>query len=419
MASSKTNPDIPQKHRPLPIRWLNTGGASLRRDRARPLSRDELMATARIATGESDFGDSDFIEPLDRLVESLNNEARLNTVGRLSTRTYLLQLLKNRLWIQADRRRQLQIGEGNIERPIFILGLPRTGSTLLFELLAHDERLLVPLSSEVMYPSPPPGERRMIDRWHHAKAAASLSLVDIISPDFKRIHPVGAGRPQECIAIQTHAFRSIQFHTTNNVPSYQRWLEGADWTPAYRYHRKFLQQLDYRRPPGTWLLKAPGHMYELQALLSVYPDARFIQTHRDPLRVVGSIASHCLALRQAFSDHVDVSETAEFWSASWHRALMRTLDLRARHPDLAGRFLDVYYAELINDPIGIVRKVYDFAGVEPRTETESAMRSWLERKPAGRHGVHRYSLADFDLSPAVERRRFEEYLHAFNVTPGV
>jgi len=252
------------------------------------------------------------------------------------------------------------------------------------------------------------------------RAAMALKSVDFIAPEFKKIHEVGARLPQECIAIQTHAFKSIQFHTTNRLNSYQRWLEEeADWTDSYLWHRNILQQLQFHNPADRrqWLLKAPGHLYSMEALDAVYPDAVFVQTHRDPLRIIPSIASHCVSLRQAFSEYMDVEEIGHFWAHSWHRAVMNGIDFRQQQPAGGPRFLDVFYQEFIRDPLREVERIYGFLGLELTEDKKSRIRSYLRAKPQHRHGRHRYALEDFGLRGSDIRDLYNDYTERFCIAP--
>lgn len=402
-------------YRPAHIRLANAAGGALAAAGVigTDLGARALMDDASQRTGLTDFGPDDFIEPLEILTHAYAEEAKLNFVGLVSARTYLLRLLTNRLLMERDRALHGEIARQKITAPVYILGLPRTGSTLLFELLATDLRLRAPLSWEVMLPSPPPvpGD----DGGRVRRARRLLAWVDRIAPEFRQIHPVGAELPQECIAISAQAFRSIQFHTTNYVPSYQAWLDTADLEPAYRYHRRMLQHLQARTPTERWLLKAPGHLFGPQALLATYPDARFIQTHRDPLTVLASIASHCASLRQAFSEEVDLREIGAEWSRLWALGLERTLEFRRANPGLEERFLDVRYAEFTADPFAVLERIYTHLDLDFTPETRARMQAYLERHRQARFGRHRYRLEDYGLDPEREWARFAAYAEGFGV----
>ncbi len=270
------------------IRATNVVGSMLSGMGFRLVSLDErdLLDAARRATGLEDFGDDDFREPFRRLLAGLETEADLTLVGRIAAHRDLTGLLVNRLRLEEDRTRHPEIASRPIAAPIFIVGLPRSGSTLLHHLLGQDPDTRVPQAWEVMYPSPPPTRAAYETDPRIERAARQLRWLDWLAPDFKAIHPVGARLPLECIAIMSASFRSTRFQTTYNVPSYEAWLAGEDMRPAYAFHRRFLQHLQWRAPGVRWVLKAPAHVFSFDALLDTYPDARIVHTHRDPVTSV-------------------------------------------------------------------------------------------------------------------------------------
>lgn len=414
---SEHHPGPPSLHRPF---WIATANR-MRRPLLRlgllddAIKREHLLDAAATATGLDDFGDNDFLAPLDRLLQAYRRDAHLNTIGLAAARTYLLQLLGNRLRLADIHRRVPAVAAQPVKQPLFIIGLPRTGSTLLHELLAQDPQFRTPLTWEVMYPMREQGSPRR----RRQRTALNLALANLIAPDFRRTHPIGAGLPQECIAIQAHTFRSILFHTTNRVTSYQRWLlDHADWTPAYTMHRQFLQHLSFqdhlqqRRRP-TWLLKAPGHLFSLDALIAAYPDARLIQTHRDPLTVVSSLASHCAAVRQAFSDRYDPSEIGREWADAWRLGLLRTMTLRKQDPRLDQAIIDINYHRFINDPLDHIQRIYDTFALDLAPSVVDAMRRYLASHRQDRFGKHQYRPTDFGLDAARQRHAFADYIERF------
>src|SRR5690606_24418333 len=296
---------------------LNAGGKALRLIGVEgpSLELESLKKAARRRTGLAEFGDWAFEEPLERLLESYRREARLTTLGRITVREMIVSLLENLLYMEAERAADPTIESRTITAPVFIIGLPRTGTTLLHNLMAEDAENRVPLTWEVMFPARPAaiGDERML----RDKTAARLAWANRLAPEVKRIHPIAPDLPQECIAITANVFMSIQFHTTHDVPSYEDWFERSGQALAYDFHYRFLQHLDARRPGKRWVLKAPGHLFALDALLERYPDAKIIQTHRDPLRVMASMASHATVLRKAFSDRADPTAIAADWTRRW------------------------------------------------------------------------------------------------------
>jgi hypothetical protein len=379
------------------------------------LDEDGLIAAAQRRTRLHDFGDSAFREPLRRLLHSVETEARLNLVGRVAAREDITRILANRLNLQRDRQQYPGIAVEEIRRPLFITGMPRSGSTLLHGLLAQDRANRVPLNWETLHPSPPPEWATHATDPRIARADREIRWFSLLAPQFRKIHPVGAGLPEECVVILSHAFLSFQFSSTYFVPSYQSWLEQQDLSPAYRYHRQFLQHLQWRCGSERWVLKAPPHLPGLRALFTVYPDANVIMTHRDPLEVVASVASLHTVLRQTFSDAVnplDIGpEVAEMLAGDIRRGL-QVLDDGCVPP---GRLLDVTYPDLMRDPLAVVRRIYAQFDLPLTALTETRMRRFLAEHPRDREGHHEYSLEQFGLNADRERERFRIYRERFGL----
>jgi hypothetical protein len=255
--------------RPLGLRLLNGVGSALRAAGLPLVRLDEasLLAEASRRTGLDDFGDDAFRDPLRRLLASYESEASLTVLGRLIARRDAVRLLQNRLRLVDTWRRHPEIAAGGVHAPIVIVGLPRTGTTILHALLAQDPRNRVPMTWEVMHPWPAPERARYETDPRIAQVERHFAGVDRIVPGFKSMHPMGALLPQECVALTAHEFATMLYHTTNRVPTYQRWLDGADLRPVYRAHRRWLQYLQWRCPGERWVLKSPGHLWAIDALL--------------------------------------------------------------------------------------------------------------------------------------------------------
>jgi hypothetical protein len=403
--------------RPLGLRLLNGAGAALRRAGFPLLRLDAaaLLARARRSTGLGDFGDDAFRAPLQRLVASLEDEARLTPLGRVIARSDLLRLLENRLRVHELRKRHPEIDAGAVERPLFILGLPRTGTSILHELMAQDPANRVPMTWEVMHPFPPPEAASFESDPRIAQVDRHFSGVDRVLPDFKSMHPMAAQLPQECVAITQHEFASMIWHTSNRVPGYQEWLDGADLHWVYASHRRWLQYLQWKAPASRWVLKSPGHLWALDALLSVYPDARIVQTHRDPLKVVASLVSLVCTLRSMAMDEVDPQEIGSDWTQRLARGLARTMRVRDRGALPASQVFDMAFGEFMADEIAMVRRIYEHFGMPYTPEAESRMRSFLAANRVDKHGRHSYGLALGGLEAATERKRYAEYQERYAI----
>ena len=410
MNSSATTLD--QTRPTLPVRLLNGCGALLDKSPIprTPLRSVDLIETAKRRCGLDDFGGGDFFEGISRLLDSCQREAQLNLIGRIVLRADLIRILCSRLFIQRDRKAYPSIVRQEIREPLFIVGLPRSGTTVLHTLLASDPDHRVPLTWEVMTPSPPThdNEKRRIQR-----AISSCNCFNWLAPTFRQVHPVGAELPQECVSLMAPTFMSDQFDAMYYVPSYRAWFFRQDLRPAYEYHRRFLQHLQVRQNARRWVLKAPTHMFALPSLLAVYPDALFVQTHRAPLDAMASVSSLITILRRVFSDAVDpltvCREAIDYWSKTLAKFLQERAVL-AEH-----RICDVDYVEIHRDPLAVVRRIYGHFGWSLSQKVEERMRRALASQPEERHRLHRYDLSQFGVEEAESAARFAAYCDRFGL----
>ena len=381
------------------------------------LDEQHLLDSARRATGLDDFGEADFREPLRRLLAALESEADLTLLGRIAAHRDLHGLLTNRLRLVEDRKQNPAIAAERIVAPMFIVGLPRTGSTALHHLLAQDPDTRAAQAWEVMYPSPPPTRATYETDPRIARAAAQLRWLDWLAPDFKTIHPVGAQLPLECIAIMSASFLAARFQTTYNVPSYEAWLATQDMRPAYAFHRRFLQHLQWRAPGARWVLKAPSHVFAFDALLDTYPDARILQTHRDPVVAVASVASLSSVLHRAFGRQRHPTRFGHEVTNRWTEGLERSLELRRSGRVSPERIVDVHHHEIAADPMALVRRIYAQFDLPLTAAADTRMRAFLAEHPRNGQGRHEYSAEPFGLDREDLARRFRAYSEHFGVRP--
>jgi hypothetical protein len=373
------------------------------------LREDRVLEAARRETGLSDFGSDHFRAGLRRLLASLDREAELTTIGRIFARGQLEGLLANRLRLVEYRKRHPELEGIRIERPLFVMGLPRTGTTILHGLLAQDPAHRTPLSWEVGSPCPPPCEETYRDDPRIGQTDRQLDQLRRLAPGLDAIHPMAARLPQECVAILALEFQSLLFTTMFDVPSYLSWLEQQDMRSAYAFHLQFLQHLQSRRPAGRWALKTPAHLMAIGALFEVYPDALIVQTHRDPVEVMASTASlHC-AFRGAASDDVDLRYTGRQQLEFWARILRRGMEARERLTGQAGQFFDLHYPDLLADPLACVRRMYEHFGLDLSDEGAQRMQRFLSEHSQHKHGVHRYTPETFGIDPVRDARHFQDY----------
>jgi hypothetical protein len=402
---------IEETRAPLVIRMLNKAGAAFERAGlgSKPLSAAHLIDKAKRRAGLSDFGEHDFFEPLSRLLESCHLEARLNLIGKFAVRNDVVRILCNRLHLEDDRRRHPEIAQQEICAPVFIVGLPRSGTTVLHTLLGADPVHRVPRTWEVMSPSPP----NVQDRQQRIRYAdRDLAMLRWLAPTFEQVHATGANLPQECVSLMSPTFMSDQFDTMFNIPSYRAWFFRQDPRPAYEFHQRFLQHLQFRRSADRWILKAPAHMFAANALLSMYPDAKFVHLHRDPIEAVASVSSLVTILRRVFSDSVDPVQVGHDAMVYWSEALKTFMRVRDTLP--SDRVCDVHYEEVRRDPIAATKRVYEYFNWRFKNEVENKMRAMLSEQTSRTNGVHRYNAAYFQLQGM---NGFGEYCERFGFAP--
>ena len=381
-----------------------------------PLDPEELIETAKRATGFDDFGDERWREPFHILVKSLEEEAALNFFGRLMARSDVLNCLKALLGVHAAFKEHPEIAEEVIDRPLIIAALPRSGSSILFELLSLDPDLGSPLQWEMMFPYPPPEAAT-----YHSdpRADACQHLITQwgrVAPTFSAIHQMDARLPNECIFGQAASFTSEYFPSQYQLPSYGAYLANADWEFSYSFYRKMLQVLQWRNPRKHWLLKAPSHMNYVPTIFKVFPDARVLFTHRDPVVAQASVINLMGTLFWIRSDKpMEVKAFAGMLSPeAMAYGLNRTIDWLENGDIPADQCFNSLYADLIREPVEAVRKIYDKAGMAFTEAAAQRIRDYLAAKPKGKYGKHNYEIADAEETARL-RQLFARYQSFFSV----
>lgn len=400
----------PSPNQPLAVKCINRAGHIVQKlgFNVPSLQADKLIAQAKEQTGLSDFGDPSFRAGLEVLIHALETEAQLSQIGRIAAKGMLTDNLAVRLQITDYRKQHPEIADTPIVQPLIIAGLPRTGTTILHELLAQDPALRSPLSWEVAKPMPPAKEETFSSDSRIAEVEAILSQTDLLAPEFKAIHEIGALLPQECVSILASHFISDQFGATFSVPSYRDWCRVQDMKAAYQWHQQFLQHMQANYMKERWVLKTPAHIGYLNALREQYPDACIVQTHRDPMDVLGSIASLACTLHGAFSDDIRPLESGPEEAAHFADLLKRGMAQRDAMPDQSC-FYDMQFTAIITDPIAAVEEMYAHFGFEYTDAARAAMQQYIDNRPRHKHGKHSYALADFGLSKEVHGHLFEDY----------
>jgi len=380
----------------------------------RPLDADELIGIARRRTGLSDFGNTAFIEPLTRLLNACSAESALSLVGRSATRWDIVRFLTNLLQIQDAAAKHPAMETAPIRQPVFITGLPRSGTTFLHRLMLTDPANRAPAVWETIAPSPATGtsEQRI------ARVARQLKTFEWLAPEFRALHPMDATSPQECSEIAAHVFRSLRFDTTYYVPSYRNWLDAdvLRHLPAYRFHRQFLQFLQHQDGIARrWVLKCPEHLFALEAIRAVYPDARIVFVHRDPVKVLLSQSQLTEVLRRPFTRQLDPRTLGPDESRRW---LDGTRRMMAAGDDAGfdDPICHVHHMDLISDPVSTVDSVYRHFGMRLSDDTASGIEQYVAARPRGGYGEHTYRFDDHGLDEARERALFRPYMVRFGVT---
>jgi hypothetical protein len=394
-----TSADYGRPYRPRAIAFINRlGRAAPFGPLGRRLDADSLIAQARRRSGLVRFDDEAFREPLARLLDAIKREARLTAIGRVITRTRLVGILQNRLRAQALFEQHPEILDEKVEAPVFIVGLQRTGTTMLQRLLAADPGMRALASWEALNPAPlaRPSKGRDPRIGHAVRAEKGLRY---LAPDFFAIHPVEAEAPEEEVILLDHSFLSSVAESMLHVPSFAAWLEEQDQTPAYEYLKKMLQLLQWQARADRWILKTPHHLEWLDTLLAVFPDARIVQTHRDPMKTLASFCSMVAHARGVFSDELDPHEVGAHWLRKNRRQVERAMAARDAREARGGggAFLDVSYYDLMADPMTQVQRIYDFIGRPLDEKVRGLMLESRRANPQHKHGEHRYRLEDFGL----------------------
>jgi hypothetical protein len=349
---------------------------------------------------------------------SLESEAGLNAIGRIIARERVLGHAVNRLQYVNDRKRFPEIAKQEIVRPIFIIGMPRTGTTILHDLLAQDPANRAPMTWEAMFPSPPPETASFATDPRIEACAATFPDIDALIPGFKAMHPMGALLTQECVTMMGETMCTPLFHCQFRVPSYQDWVDHeADWSHVYDFHERQLQHLQSRHARERWVLKTGAHMWGLEHLLARYPDARIVFTHRDPVESMTSYASLTALVRSMGSDQVDRVEVARDWTARLRRTVDHALAVRDTGEYPEALFYDVQFSDFVKDQFGVVQKIYEAFGLPLDQDAEARMRAFIEDHPKGKDGVHHYTPEQFGVDPAEVRREFRNYIERFGLDP--
>ena len=394
------------KKRPLSFSALNLAGSIIP---SKPnLSEQYILDAARNSAGFNDWGSDSFLEGMRELLNSSIKEAKLHLFGRQFLQKGCIRAVKDRIRLQKAFQKNLEILNTPIEKPVFILGLPRTGTTFLQNLLFQNDHFRHLHYWEQVAVGPQPTQKNLKDNYIIKSSVSFVDNLKTIAPEFFIAHEINPHGPEECNGLMERNFTSIIYFMFRNIPSYMEWFQAHDMTETYDYHKQQLQFLGYHFSKKQWVLKAPVHLFFLKYLFKTYPDARIVHLHRDPLEVIPSMASLVVISRQIHSNHVNAEETAN-QILDWVRKII-TNSIAFRDETNSDQFLDLAYTDLVKDPFNTLTQIYKWLGVDINNEIQSDISSWLKNSKRKRTGkAHNYSLEQFNLTETKIQGEFNHY----------
>ena len=394
------------KKRPLSFSALNLAGSLFP---SRPdLSEQYILNAARNSAGLNDWGSDSFLEGMRELLNSSIKEAKLHLFGRQFLQKGCIRSVKDRLRLQSAFNKNPKILNTPVEKPVFILGLPRTGTTFLQNLFFQDNRFRNLHYWEQVAVGPQPAPENLQDNYIIKSCVSFVDKLKTIAPEFFIAHEINPQGPEECNGLMERNFTSIIYFMFRNIPSYIDWFQTHDMTETYDYHKQQLQFLGYHFRKKQWVLKAPVHLFFLKYLFKTYPDAQIVHLHRDPLEVIPSMASLVVISRQIHSNNVNSEETAN-QILNWTRKII-TNSIAFRDETGSDQFLDLAYTDLVENPLNTLTQIYKWLGVNINNEIQSNISSWFENSIRKRTGKpHHYSLEQFNLTETKIQNEFNHY----------
>jgi hypothetical protein len=384
------------------------------------LDPDDLLATARASTGLGDTGEREWPgwdETYRRQLIAIDEEADLHLLGRVLTRAEVLRILQTWLRLQAAWQERPAVLAEPVEAPLFVVGPPRSGTTILLELLALDPQLRPPLAWEALAPLPVSDDPAVDVARRRARAECEQELWADIHPEFMTMHELASDLPCECVHFVSYDFGGPYWSMLYDAPSAIGWqlehLETVD--RVYRLHRRMLQTFQFGTERRRWLLKSPAHLSTLPQVFAEYPDALVIHTHRDPRMFIASLVSILSAVRFMRSDRVDVAALGPVMEATYQLFLEAVITQRTDGTIPEDRIVDSHFVDLMADPAAALRRLYDALQLEWPVGHERVVREYLAAKPKGKHGAHAYSLADVGLDENSVRSTFARYVAHYGI----
>lgn len=378
------------------------------------LAPEDLRAAAVKQTGLDDFGEDTIREPLEVLTNSAENDANLTGFGRIVFRQLVISSLVERLRVLDWAKQHPEVRDEKIEKPWIILGLPRTGTTLLSFLLGFDPMVRPLVQWEASHPVPPPDLASHLEDPRIAEVAKQFGQLEDLNPPLRAMHPFGATLATECVTLFQFDLRALSFETQGLLSGYGDWLAKTDMRSTYAIHKLSLQILQSRLPTESWALKTPNHLWCLDEVRAFYPDARLIWTHRDPTKVVTSVASLNTSMHKANCRDVDPVKVGSAWNDKLYRGISRGMEFDDKQGG-ARWCSHLLYRELMDDPIAAVRRIYAEFDTELHPLHVRRMETWMNMRGQSAFGRHGYDPKDFGLDNESIRARYADYISRYDI----
>lgn len=400
---------------PAPVQLLNAAARLLKPISENLLSMElrDLLESACHQTGLSDWGDQRFKEALAILLKSVGSEGNLTFFGRFTFRQFLLQNLRNRLRIIEAVKRFPDIGRQKIQRPIFITGWYRTGTTRLHNLLAKHSSLRAPLFWELRHPCPAVDPRPVDPKKLIRNVRLTSRIHAYLSQGFGETHAMPAEKPEECLHLFENAFCGTTGFFITEAKTFAWWLLQQNVDHAYEFYKLQLQLLNWLRPGKQWVLKWPYHLWHLDALLKTFPDATVIQLHRDPGKAIGSVCSLAALARSSFCEMIDNAALGRFWLAYSDAGLQRGLAVREKIN--ADQIIDIRYQDLMADPGKVISRIHRKAVLDSDISQLNSLEAELKMRYPKKRMHHHYALSQFEIDPDEVRERFAGYIENYDL----
>ena len=374
------------------------------------LDADSILKKAKKKTAFTDILPFQTETGLKKLIQSINQESSPNPFGALAVKSLLERTLESRLKVEQVLKSNSEIEQAEIKQPVFIIGMPRTGTTILHAMMHEDQAHRSPLSWECLLPYPVPNPDTFSNNDQLKRVSKEFAQLFKLVPDFQKKHYMAADSPQECLGITALDFNSFQFSAQLYIPSYMDWfVNQADRLETMRFHKRFLQYLQSGGVRSDrWLLKSPVHLMRLSEIFEVYPDAKIIMTHREPTKIVPSTASLISSVRSLYTDTEDPVRTGQEQMDIWSNYFDRFLESR-KQLQKEDQIFDVRFEDFANDQIGTVRRIYNNFNWEITDDTITRFKHFLKENPRDKNGLHQYELEDFGLTSELVNSKFEAY----------